>query len=175
MRMPLPKKLRFEVLKRDGFACQYCGQGAPHVVLHVDHVIPVSRGGTNDPDNLVAACESCNSGKRASFHDPMLAQVVDLKAHVQELEEALEAMRARESIARDQADYVAERLIDIYKFDVSPADFAMLADLVWRVGQQGAMDALTVAEYDVGSNPEDLWPHAIAVLRREATEWETLL
>lgn len=51
------------VLYRDSFTCQYCGRSAPDVVLHVDHVIPVSKGGTNSMANLVTACEECNLGK----------------------------------------------------------------------------------------------------------------
>jgi hypothetical protein len=62
-REPISKKLRFDVLNRDGFKCRYCGQSAPDVVLHADHVIPVAKGGTNSPDNLVSACSSCNGGK----------------------------------------------------------------------------------------------------------------
>ena len=56
-------RLRFLVLERDGFACHYCGRKAPDVELHVDHVVSIARGGTNDPDNLVTACRDCNLGK----------------------------------------------------------------------------------------------------------------
>lgn len=57
--------LRFDILRRCNFACYYCGVPAALglKVLHVDHVIPVSLGGTNDPWNLVAACWDCNLGK----------------------------------------------------------------------------------------------------------------
>jgi endogenous inhibitor of DNA gyrase (YacG/DUF329 family) len=58
------KKLRFDILKRDNFTCQYCGRKAPNVILHVDHIIPSSKGGTNDRANLVTACQDCNLGKR---------------------------------------------------------------------------------------------------------------
>lgn len=57
------KRLRFEIFKRDGFTCQYCGQQPPDVVLQLDHIQPVSKGGENDPMNLVTACQDCNSGK----------------------------------------------------------------------------------------------------------------
>ncbi len=57
-----PKK-RFRILNRDGFKCRYCGQSAPDIVLQVDHVEPFCRGGSDDDDNLVAACEACNIGK----------------------------------------------------------------------------------------------------------------
>lgn len=62
-RKPLSKRTRFDVFKRDKFTCQYCGKSAPDVVLHVDHIVPVSKGGTNDIINLVTACQSCNLGK----------------------------------------------------------------------------------------------------------------
>jgi len=61
--MSLSKKLRFEVFKRDSFKCQYCGNNPPIVVLEVDHIIPVSKGGPDDIDNLVTSCFDCNRGK----------------------------------------------------------------------------------------------------------------
>ena len=51
------KDQRIRVLKRDGYICAYCGQEADQV----DHVIPINKGGTDHPDNLVAACMFCNS------------------------------------------------------------------------------------------------------------------
>ncbi|MDQ1591709.1 MAG: hypothetical protein QOG71_2336 [Pyrinomonadaceae bacterium] len=60
-------RFRFRILKRDSFTCQYCGRAAPKVELHVDHVIPVSKGGSYEPTNLVTACVECNLGK----HDSM--------------------------------------------------------------------------------------------------------
>lgn len=63
MRINLTPKERFTILKRDGFACQYCGARAPNARLFVDHVVPVVDGGSNDPENLVAACFECNAGK----------------------------------------------------------------------------------------------------------------
>ena len=64
-RVKIPKKLRFEVFKRDKFSCQYCGDKAPDAVLHVDHIDPVANGGTNDILNLITSCEPCNLGKGA--------------------------------------------------------------------------------------------------------------
>lgn len=64
--------LRWRVLRRDNFTCKYCGRydpppekGAPwrRATLCADHVIPLSRGGTNDEGNLVCACLPCNSSK----------------------------------------------------------------------------------------------------------------
>ncbi len=62
-RKSLSKKLRFEVFKRDSFTCQYCGKAAPNVVLEVDHIDPVSKGGGDDLLNLITSCFDCNRGK----------------------------------------------------------------------------------------------------------------
>jgi len=43
-RIPLSKKQRFTVFKRDLFACQYCGATPPGAILEVDHIHPVSQG-----------------------------------------------------------------------------------------------------------------------------------
>lgn len=60
-------KIRFEVLKRDNFTCQYCGAHGEGVVLEVDHIIPISKGGTSDMGNLITACFDCNRGKGSNL------------------------------------------------------------------------------------------------------------
>lgn len=62
-------RLRFLVLQRDGFTCRYCGHAAPDVQLEVDHIIPRSKGGGDEPSNLVTACRDCNQGKAAVDSD----------------------------------------------------------------------------------------------------------
>lgn len=59
----LGRKFRFEIFKRDKFTCQYCGRRPPDVVLNVEHILPLSRGGTDDALNLTTACWECNIGK----------------------------------------------------------------------------------------------------------------
>lgn len=54
---------RENVLKRDGYACVYCGYDDNIRNLTMDHVIPKSKGGPNSWDNLVTACKHCNSEK----------------------------------------------------------------------------------------------------------------
>lgn len=79
-RKPIPKRLRFEVLRRDNHACRYCGAAAPDVQLVVDHVVPVVLGGTNEPSNLVTACRDCNTGKSSSAPDSALVADVQQDA-----------------------------------------------------------------------------------------------
>jgi CRISPR/Cas system Type II protein with McrA/HNH and RuvC-like nuclease domain len=61
--MSITKKIRFEVFKRDGFKCQYCGKTPPCVMLEVDHIQPKSKKGIDDINNLITACFDCNRGK----------------------------------------------------------------------------------------------------------------
>lgn len=63
-RKMLSKNMRYRVFKRDNFTCQYCGRSAPEVVLEVDHIVPLSKGGDNTLSNLVTSCRDCNRGKR---------------------------------------------------------------------------------------------------------------
>jgi hypothetical protein len=53
-----------QITQRDGGRCQYCGCDGQ---LTADHVVPMSRGGTHDPSNLVACCLPCNSKKSNHF------------------------------------------------------------------------------------------------------------
>lgn len=76
--MSVSKRLRYEVFRRDAHACRYCGAAAPDVRLTVDHVVPVSLGGGDKPENLVTACADCNSGKSSTSPDaPLVANVAD--------------------------------------------------------------------------------------------------
>jgi hypothetical protein len=75
--MPVTKRTRYEVLKRDNHTCRYCGGSAPDVKLTVDHVTPTALGGSDSPDNLVAACQDCNAGKSST--SPEAAVVEDVK------------------------------------------------------------------------------------------------
>jgi 5-methylcytosine-specific restriction endonuclease McrA len=72
--------LRFEILKRDDFTCQYCGRRAPEVILEVDHKVSAKVVGRHDfekdkveviykgrlikyKENLITSCRECNRGK----------------------------------------------------------------------------------------------------------------
>lgn len=65
-------QLRNEILERNGYTCQVCGAGPgdPDVTnpgrkirLHIDHIRPISQGGTDTKDNLRVLCSMCNQGK----------------------------------------------------------------------------------------------------------------
>lgn len=62
-RAGVTRRVRFQIFQRDGFRCVYCGATARTSQLHIDHVVPVSKGGTDQPSNLATACADCNLGK----------------------------------------------------------------------------------------------------------------
>ena len=111
-RKALSKKARFEVFKRDGFICQYCGSHPPTVVLHVDHIVPVAGGGTNDQDNLITSCLSCNLGKGARSLDDIPQSLRDKAKEIEEKEAQIigynNVLKARANrIENDSWDVVA--------------------------------------------------------------------
>lgn len=60
-----PEK-RLAIYQRDGLACCYCGHSVEAgAKLTLDHLTPYSKGGSNEPTNLVTACFSCNSARGA--------------------------------------------------------------------------------------------------------------
>lgn len=56
-------EIRARIFARDDYTCRYCNARGGE--LECDHVVPFSRGGSDDDDNLVTACKPCNRSKRA--------------------------------------------------------------------------------------------------------------
>lgn len=71
--MSIPRRLRFEILRRDGYRCRYCGSTDD---LVVDHVLPESLGGLTEAANLVTACQPCNAGKASTAPDGVIVEDV---------------------------------------------------------------------------------------------------
>ena len=62
-----PKFCRRNILLRDRFTCQYCGEKFPADQLTYDHVIPRSKGGKTEYENIICACGPCNAEKKDSM------------------------------------------------------------------------------------------------------------
>ncbi len=61
-------KLRQQIKERDNFTCQICGKYMPDEVgLHIDHIVPVAKGGKTVPSNLQVLCSKCNGKKSAKL------------------------------------------------------------------------------------------------------------
>ena len=69
-RREISERQRFRILVRDGFRCGVCGASPltqRGIELHVDHVLPWSKGGETTDDNLETKCKRCNLGKGNAF------------------------------------------------------------------------------------------------------------
>jgi hypothetical protein len=56
-------RMRSPIFERDAYTCRYCGATPDRKALVPDHVIPKVQGGTDDTENLVTSCYSCNAAK----------------------------------------------------------------------------------------------------------------
>lgn len=67
VRQSISAAVRFRVFAAAKFSCTYCGRSVKDhgVMLVIDHIKPVAKGGTNDFSNLASACWECNAGKGA--------------------------------------------------------------------------------------------------------------
>ena len=63
LKQRIPRNLRQRVLERDGLNCVYCDEDLSDAEIHMDHVIPESKGGTTDYNNLQVTCRKCNLAK----------------------------------------------------------------------------------------------------------------
>lgn len=114
--MALGKKIRFEVFKRDGFRCGYCGKTPPAVVLEVDHINPKSIDGTDDINNLLTACFDCNRGKRdiplenvpASVKEN-LALLIEKEEQIEEYNKVLKRIRQREDETIEEVNSIFQK------------------------------------------------------------------
>jgi len=113
-RKAVSTRTRFEVFKRDGFACQYCGATPPGALLHVDHITAVANGGGGEMDNLVTACENCNLGKAAVPLSSVPKSLRDKAAEVAEREAQImgynDILQGRKDRIDDEAWRVAAEL-----------------------------------------------------------------
>jgi hypothetical protein len=105
-------RTRFEILKRDGFRCRYCGATAVDVLLHVDHVVPRAGGGTDDAANLITACADCNLGKSDVPLDESRLRhgpaPEDAHEHAAQVREYLEAVKEVEAAKEELSEYIAD-------------------------------------------------------------------
>lgn len=162
-RTGISKSVRFEVFKRDSFACQYCGKAAPEVILHIDHINPVAGGGDNDIMNLITSCEDCNLGKGAKPLDDN-STIKKQKAQLDELNrrrEQLEMMlQWREALANLDDEYVGafeQRFKDVTGSTLTEVGRDKVKRWLKRWSLANVLDALDAGleTYFKGGDPDD--------------------
>lgn len=167
-RKAIPKKVRFEVFKRDKFTCQYCGAKAPDVVLHIDHIKPVAHDGDNDIMNLVTACEDCNQGKGArELSDDSAVRVRREQAEkLAERREQIEMMAEWQlGLAEAESDMVNaanELLIKVSGSGVNSNGEKTLRKYIERFGFSETMEAIRISFGQYEHDTDDGWEHAFS-------------
>lgn len=151
-RKAISTRRRFEIFKRDAFTCQYCGAHPPHVVLHVDHVVAVAEGGTNDDENLITACDTCNLGKSdiplTSIPGSLslaekTASLKEREAQIRGYSEVAAASRAR---IEEEAWVVSEQFIEHFQTGAIRKDWLQsIKQFVELIGFHETIRAMEIA------------------------------
>lgn len=168
-------RTRFEVLKRDGFRCRYCGANAMSTVLHVDHVIAKASGGTDEATNLVTACASCNLGKSDRALDDLALAPPDGAAMERAREHAaqIRAYLDAQKVVDDARNEVAEWLSDQWR-EIVTGDPPLVLHNRWRALSEeyeittllDAMRAVAQASWQLKGRPQNETKYFYGCLRR---------
>ena len=75
MKERIPLNLRRSVIERDGLNCVYCDEDLTDKEIHLDHVIPESKGGTTSYNNLQVTCRKCNLSKGILTEDEFMSKL----------------------------------------------------------------------------------------------------
>lgn len=160
-RKALSKKVRFEVFKRDSFTCQYCGRSAPEVLLEVDHIMPVAKGGDNSLVNLITSCMECNRGKSARELSDDSAVKVQKKQldELQKRKEIMEMMvqwrQELTQIEEVEIDSIDDYIASITGYHLSNQGRNVVRSVIKRFGFSEAYEAAGISFLKY-YNPE--WP-----------------
>lgn len=147
-RKPLSKRVRFEVFKRDGFTCQYCGNHPPGVILHCDHIVAVANGGGDEMDNLVTSCLPCNLGKGARSLSVVPQSLAEKAAEIAEREEQLRGYQAILTAKRERLERETWEVMGLMypASDSVPRDhFNSCRMFIEKLGYESVRDAAEIA------------------------------
>jgi hypothetical protein len=150
-RQAISRKNRFDVFKRDGFCCSYCGaHPSRDVLLEVDHIRPVADGGGNDIDNLVTACWDCNRGKGARLLSSVPQSLEDKAAETLEREAQIRAFNAVMEAARERREDDIWSVAEIFmqRFgdeDIQRTRLSSIRMFLDRLPLSEVLEAMTIA------------------------------
>ena len=177
--MAVTKRTRYEVLRRDNHTCRYCGGTAPDVVLTIDHVTPSALGGSDKPNNLVAACKDCNAGKTSV--QPGSDLVDDVAQDAVRWAAAIKSANdIRASLRSERAAYVDHFLEVWTNWSYGPDDAPLprptnWESSIWKFHEVGLpIDDLREAAHKACSNPKvdvhQMWRYMCGIAWRMLTE-----
>ncbi len=133
--------LRYDVMHRDGFRCVLCGASPktdPNIVLHVDHIMPLSKGGKTEMSNLRTLCERCNLGKRDKIEKGTVPEQTE-PAQISEKKQ--EPSRAKEKTTGSDSKDV----LDLLKWNrLTYVDNRDSGGALWVIGGNELDDVMSV-------------------------------
>ena len=168
-RKAISKRMRFEVLKRDSFTCQYCGKQPPDTVLHLDHIKPVSKGGKNTMLNLVTSCVDCNLGKSdvelsddsaIKKQQSQLKMLAEKKAQVSMMVEWRESLLDYDDLLTESLRKIIDRYLEEDDKCVADAGIPLIRKAIKKHGYQKAVDSIE-SLYASGKDFSEGWSAAI--------------
>ena len=117
--MAVSSMKRFEIFKRDGFKCQYCGRTPPAVILEVDHIVPVKSGGSSDEENLLTSCFDCNRGKvsrklTTTAPDAVIVRATETRERVKQLKAMQNHQLKIEELQEQSVKRIINTWIDVF-------------------------------------------------------------
>lgn len=150
-RKAISKRTRFEVLKRDSFTCQYCGKMPPDTTLHIDHIKPVSKGGTNGMLNLVTSCVDCNLGKSnielsddsaVKRQQSQLSEMAEKKLQIEMMVEWRESLLNADEILVESVKKLINTYLEAFDREVSDAGVTSIRKAIKNHGYQLVIDSI---------------------------------
>lgn len=165
--MAISKKIRFEVFKRDSFTCQYCGNSAPNIILEVDHIQPVSKGGSDDIMNLITSCFDCNRGKsdRILSDDAAINKKITQLNLLNERKNQLEMLYEYQSellnIENDTIEKIDDIVSEIFGFYLSDVGKNNFKKYIKKFGFNEIIESMKICQEQYcildSENPENIY------------------
>ena len=149
--MAISKKIRFEIFKRDGFKCVYCGKTPPGIILEIDHIEPKSEGGKDDINNFVTSCFDCNRGKGKIKLDvipsPVLDNLENLKERETQIREYRKFIKKIEARENQDIQIIDENLLsDLNKSLTESFKIATLKNFIRKLPLNELIEAADLAK-----------------------------
>lgn len=173
------KRLRFSIFHRDGFTCQYCGRTPEQddVILHVDHVISVKDGGTNEKENLATSCRDCNLGKSAKSVLKKNKNIKDIQEELEQTKERLDQLKELtksrkkiHEIKKEISNIECEEILNVSQYEHSDKTLALLSTVRKELDDDSVFfKALEITENkflrDCNNNSAELMNYLKGVIR----------
>jgi hypothetical protein len=150
IRKSISKKTRFEVLKRDFFTCQYCSSRPPKVALEIDHILPVSKGGDNDIDNLTTACYDCNRGKSNNELSSIPLSLIEKsemkKIAIKQYKDYQKIIKQEKQIIEDEINFVEKIFNSVFDNLIFTSNFRISVKFfIQKLGVEEVADAMEIS------------------------------